>query len=189
MHFMMTTEFAAKLQEFVKAGGTLVGTYVNGIVDENFLTYLGPGMDAWLKTYGLEVTETDTLYPEQKNKLEIFGKTYDVCDYCDLIEPETAKTIGTYGDFFYKGTPAVTENKLGKGTAWYLGCRSDDEFLSDFYEKLAQDLNLALDLPVKKLRQKFPSRFAGPKKPTTSSLSTSDTRNKASNFCAGQKTF
>ena len=72
---MMTTEFAAKLQEFVKAGGTLVGTYVNGIVDENFLTYLGPGMDAWLKTYGLEVTETDTLYPEQKNKLEIFGKT------------------------------------------------------------------------------------------------------------------
>lgn len=154
MHFMMTTEFAAKLQEFVKAGGTLVGTYVNGIVDENFLTYLGPGMDAWLKTYGLEVTETDTLYPEQKNKLEIFGKTYDVCDYCDLIEPETAKTIGTYGDCFYKGTPAVTENKLGKGTAWYLGCSSDDEFLSDFYEKLDQDLNLALDLPVKKASSK-----------------------------------
>ena len=69
-------------------------------------------MDAWLETYGLEVTETDTLYPEQKNKLEIFGKTYDVCDYCDLIEPETAKTIGTYGDFFYKGTPAEPKTSL-----------------------------------------------------------------------------
>lgn len=74
MHFMMTTEFAAKLQEFVKAGGTLVGTYVNGIVDENFLTYLGPGMDAWLKTYGLEVTETDTLYLNKRTSLKSSAK-------------------------------------------------------------------------------------------------------------------
>ena len=154
MHFMMTEKFAGKLKKFTEDGGTLVGTYINGIVDENFLTYLGQGMDTWRQIYGLEVTETDTLYPEQKNNLEMFGKTYEVRDYCDLIEPESAEVEGTYGDFFYKGTPAVTRN----GNAWYIGCRTDDGFLADFYGRLCRDLGLDFEIPLEKHSSKVSVR-------------------------------
>lgn len=150
MHFLMRPEFAAKLKAYVQNGGHLVGTYISGVVDGNFLAYQGAGMPDLITTYGLKVTETDTLYPSQRNSLRIFNQKYAVRDYCDLVQLTTAKALGTYGEDFYADTPAVTCNQLGSGQADYVACRTDADFLQKFYHRLVQRLQLQAELPIQK---------------------------------------
>ncbi|KRM75172.1 beta-galactosidase [Secundilactobacillus collinoides] len=150
MHFMMSETFAAKLQAYVEQGGTLVGTYITGIVDKDNLAYLGGWPAALHKTYGIEFEETDTLYPKQHNTLKAFNKRYETRDYDELITVDTANVVGTYQEDYYAGQPGVTDNKLGKGRAYYLAARASDDFLTDFYTKLNEKLELKLALPIEK---------------------------------------
>lgn len=51
---------------------------------------------------------------------------------CDLIHltGKNARSLAKYGSEFYAGVPAITENKAGQGTAWYVGSRLDHDGLS-----------------------------------------------------------
>lgn len=153
MHFLMSTTFAEKLSDYVKQGGCLVGTYITGVVDSEFLTYQNSWPKGLQDSYGIEIQETDTLYPEQKNTILMNDKNYEVKDYCEVIKLKNAQMLGTYQDDFYKETPAVTKNKHGKGIAYYQGCRLDEEFLTDFYQGVIQELNLKKVLSVKKMNE------------------------------------
>ncbi|WP_048001068.1 beta-galactosidase [Lactiplantibacillus herbarum] len=150
MHFMMSHAFAAKLKAYVEQGGHLVGTYITGVVDENFLAYQGDGLADLQATYGISVQETDTLYPQQHNALTAYHQAYQINDYCDVVDLATAQSVGTYQKDFYAGTPAVTKNTLGTGTAHYLAARTGTDFLAAFYEQLATTLQLKLPLPIAK---------------------------------------
>lgn len=154
MHFMMSAAFAAKLKAYVEQGGHLVGTYITGVVDRDFLAYQGDGLADLQATYGLKVQETDTLYPQQHNALTAYHQAYQINDYCDVIETTTAETLGTYQKDFYAGTPAVTKNTLGNGSAYYLAARTDTDFLAAFYEQLAIQLELKPSLPITKATPK-----------------------------------
>lgn len=150
MHFMMTTAFAARLKAYVAQGGHLVGTYITGVVDRDFLAYQGGWLPDLQAVYGVTVTETDTYYPEQHNQLKAFGQTYQINDYSDLLTVKTAEVLGTYQQDFYAGTAALTKHQLGKGTAYYLAARMDNAGLADFYQRVVAALNLAPAMPIQK---------------------------------------
>lgn len=154
MHFMMSAQFATKLKAYVQQGGHLIGTYITGVVDHDFLAYQGDGLADLEATYGIKVQETDTLYPQQHNALTAYHQAYQVNDYCDVVETTTAQVLGTYQKDFYAGTPAVTVNQLGQGAAYYLAARTDTDFLDAFYERLATSLALKPALPVIKANAK-----------------------------------
>jgi beta-galactosidase len=48
----------------------------------------------------------------------------------DLVLPQGAEVVGTYGADFYAGTAAVTRNRVGEGEAWYVGTCLDGEGLA-----------------------------------------------------------
>lgn len=150
MHFLMTSEFATKLKRYVENGGILIGTYISGIVDQNFLSHMNGWPVELQEIYGINVKETDTLYEGQHNQLVFDSEKYDAYDYCDIIENTSAKVIAKYQKDFYAKTPAVTENKLGLGTAYYLACRTDDDFLDKFYGKVVDAFGVSNSLPIKK---------------------------------------
>ncbi|MFC6254134.1 beta-galactosidase [Secundilactobacillus hailunensis] len=150
MHFMMSTKFAEKLQQYVTGGGHLVGTYITGMVDKNFLAYLGGWPKALHETYGIEFSETDTLYPSQHNHIKYQNQSFEVSDYCDLFTVETAKTLAIYQDDFYANYPAITVNDLGDGQAYYLGARTGNDLLSNFYDRLVKQLDLVNTMPISK---------------------------------------
>ena len=150
MHFMMSAAFAAKLKAYVAQGGHLVGTYITGVVDRDFLAYQGDGLADLEATYGIKIQETDTLYPQQHNALSAYHQVYQVNDYCDVVGTTTAKTVGTYQKDFYAGTPALTKNQLGQGSAYYIAARTEPDFLQAFYERLATRLALKPDLAMTK---------------------------------------
>ena len=138
-----------RIEQYVAQGGTAVATYATGYVNETDLCYLGGFPGNRLKdVFGLTADEIDTLYPADKNTVLWNGQTYDVIDYCELITPTTAESLGYYGADFYKGMPALLKNSYRSGMAYYIGCRDTGELTDKLYAMLLQELKIkSYDLP------------------------------------------
>ncbi|WP_439818959.1 beta-galactosidase [Weissella paramesenteroides] len=142
MHFMMTEEFANKLRAYVAQGGTIVGTYITGQVDERYLAYLGGWPKALRDVYGVDPLETDTLYPTQQVVVADGQKKFQAHDYATVLSVDHAIAIANYASEWYAETPAITQNQYGNGQAYYIGTRFDSDFMVAFYDTLVTQLDL-----------------------------------------------
>lgn len=154
MLYMYRNGFAKKLRDFVEQGGTLVSTYWSGIVDDTDLCFLGgwPG-DGMMDVFGIWNEEIDALYDGETNVMELresvdgLRESYTLRELCEIIHLRGAKALAAYGQDFYAGSPVLTENQFGKGTAYYVAARAEDGFQEDFYRMLVKKLGIrrALD--------------------------------------------
>lgn len=142
MMYMMTEESMDTFNTYVKSGGVLVGSYLSGLVNETDLTYLGRWPKTLQKTYGIDAKEIDTLYPKDRNSIKFGNESFEVVDYCTIIEAKGAEVLAKYEGDFYKNTPAITKNNLEKGKAYFIGARTNQEFLSKFYDEIVKDLDI-----------------------------------------------
>jgi beta-galactosidase len=148
MLYMLRPGVAERISDFVQQGGTLVSTYWSGIVDESDLSFLG-GWPGPLRTVlGIWDEEIDALPASRQNAtvptdnpLGIEDE-YTLSDLCALIHVETAEVMATYESDFYAGSPALTVNYFGEGSAYYQAGRMDVASLFDFYGRLAAHLSL-----------------------------------------------
>jgi len=153
MLYMLRPGVAERIEKFVRQGGTLVVTYWSGIVNESDLCFLGGFPGPLRKTLGIWAEEIDALHegqtntviPVAKNGLGLTGR-YQACELCDLIHAESAQVLAKYGTDFYKGRPALTASRLGKGRAYYIASRNDDRFHDNFYGSLVSQLGLKRSL-------------------------------------------
>ena len=149
MNYLYRKGYAEALRQFVENGGTLVGTYWSGIVDDTDLCCLGgmPGQ-GMMEVFGIWNEETDALYEGETNTLVpetgsgLPQKAYEVRELCALVHAQGAQVLAAYGSDFYQGTPALTVHPYGKGQAYYVAARTGLDFLRDFYEKLRLELAL-----------------------------------------------
>lgn len=149
MLYMVRPGVAERLSAFVEAGGTLIATYLTGMVDENDLCFLGGFPGPLRKLLGIWAEEIDALPPNDTNavafvpdnSLGLSGE-YAARDLCDLIHAEKAVVLATYQADFYVGRPAVTVNRCGQGRAYYIASRNEQRFTDDFYRCLCQDLDI-----------------------------------------------
>ena len=142
MLYLLSKSTMKKLQSYTENGGTLVSTYLTGIVDDTDLAHLGGWPTELTDLFGLSVKENDTLYPKQKNGITFKDQVFTVQDYCSLLQINTAQILGVYQEDFYRGQAAVTVNSFGKGSAYYLGARTNLDFLESFYDELCRKLGL-----------------------------------------------
>lgn len=140
MMYMMTEETMDRFRDYVKNGGVLVGSYLSGLVNETDLTYLGGWPKTLQEIYGIDMKEIDTLYPKDKNIIKFGNESFEVVDYCTIIEAKEAEVLAKYEEDFYKNTPAITKNKLELGTAYFIGARTNQDFLETFYDNIVKDL-------------------------------------------------
>jgi beta-galactosidase len=148
MLYMLREGVAAKFEAFVRQGGTLVMTYLTGLVNDSDLTFIG--RSPLQSLLGLWVEETDVLYahtpqeirPIQDNNWGLAG-SYPVSHYADVIHLDSAVPLATYDNDYYAGQPALTANDFGDGRAIYLAARPDQSFLTDFYQALSRQLTLS----------------------------------------------
>lgn len=158
MLYLCREETGRKLERFVENGGTLVATYWSGIVDEHDLCHLGGFPGPLRKVLGIWAEEIEGLYDEDRNGLKLMDGNalglegvYESGELCELVHAEQAEVLGVYTDSFYAGRPALTVNHLGKGKAYYMATRLRDDFLNDFYQRIAAEAGLVraieTDLP------------------------------------------
>ena len=144
MLYLLRGGIAEKLRRFVAEGGTLVGTYWSGVVDENDLCFLGdcPG-DGLMSVYGIRAEEIDGLYDGEFNHMEACShhllrhERYKLTELCERIHLEGAKVLARYMEDFYAGEPALTVNHYGEGSAYYLAAKAGMKFYRDFYSAVA----------------------------------------------------
>lgn len=157
MLFMLKPGVADRLDAFVKSGGTLVLTYLSGVVNETELVFRGGWPGGGLrKLAGIWSEEIDALYPNPPqrivptsgNALGLTGE-FAVQDYCERVHPEGAAVLSTYKNDFYAGMPALTVNKYGAGQVYYLAARpTADGMLDPFTRGLVSQMRIARCLDV-----------------------------------------
>ncbi|MGG4032929.1 beta-galactosidase [Paenibacillus cisolokensis] len=142
--YMAKPGYAAKLEAYVAGGGAFVTTFFSGIVNENDLIVLGGYPGELRKLLGIWVEETDALFPGDANTIVMrqgtagLAGTYSCGLLCDLLHPEGAETEAVYGGDFYRGMPALTRNRFGKGEAWYIASDPEEAFLDAFFGRLIE---------------------------------------------------
>ena len=120
--YMVKDGVAERLEAYVQAGGTLITTYMSGIVGQSDNVHLGGYPGPLRKMAGVWVEEIDALAPEQRNKIRFADGTEEECRLvCDLMHLEGAEEIAQYESDFYAGMTAVAKNQFGKGTVYYVG--------------------------------------------------------------------
>jgi beta-galactosidase len=68
---------------------------------------------------------------------------FRVRDYQDVIHPGTARVLARFRGGLAEGKPAVTVNRCGKGSAWYLGGRLDLPALSVLHGMICREAELS----------------------------------------------
>lgn len=144
MLYMVRDGFAEKAEQYVEQGGTFVTTYMSGIVDRHDLVF-AEGFPGPLKSLlGIWAEEVDSLYPEEARELVTNeGTRYQAHDYCELIHAVDAEVLARFQSDFYEGQPAVTVNRKGAGSAYYIASRNEARFQDDFFAGLMKELDIA----------------------------------------------
>lgn len=140
---------AAKIRDFVEQGGTVVATPRTGVKQTNnqchMLQLPGPLADL----FGVRVAEYDPVGTIMHTIRDESGNRF-ACDlWNDLLETSSAEPIAWHAESFYKGTPAVTRNRLGSGQAYYVGTFPEEAYLRTLFGKIAGEIGLEewTDLP------------------------------------------
>ncbi len=139
---------AARLEQYVQAGGTLVLTPRSGVKDEaNAVVNLPlPGLLA--EVCGITVAEYDSLSADISQSVKFIAsglKKLGTCAarvWCDILEPAGAQVLAAYTADYYAGRPAITLNQYGKGQAVYVGTFGDVSLYQALFGWLVLKLNI-----------------------------------------------
>lgn len=145
MLMLSTEEEQKNLEDYTKRGGHLVLTFRSGIKDmyNNMLQETVPGCFSELA--GIEIEDYDPLLEKSTEISGVFGKG-KASMWCDIIKPVTAKTLGIYTSDFYNGVPCFTENNVGAGSVYYVGCDLDQEAQKMLSVYLGRKSGIHMDL-------------------------------------------
>ncbi|RIQ13269.1 beta-galactosidase trimerization domain-containing protein, partial [Salmonella enterica] len=145
--YMVRDGFSERAEAFVRAGGYFVATYWSGIVNETDLCHPGGFPGPLRPLLGIWAEEIDSLSDEQSNEVKALPDSglkggWRARELCEVIHPEGAEVLACYTDDFYAGYPALTQNHVGKGRAFYVASRNDDAFHQAFTAMLVVLLKL-----------------------------------------------
>jgi beta-galactosidase len=134
---LLKGDVAARLEGVVARGGSVLATFWSGRVDEDDNAFLMDVPGPLARMFGLRVEETDSGEPGAVNPVTLRMSAgsggeavVDGTLVFEVIVPDGAETVGTYGSDFYAGAPAVTRHRpdgATGGEAWYVGTALDDD--------------------------------------------------------------
>lgn len=146
--YMVKAGVAQALEAFAQAGGTLVTGFMSGIVDESDNVHLGGYPGPLRRLCGVWVEEFDALEPGRTNAVRFADGTQAGCGLlCDLMHLEGAQAIAEYAGDFYAGMPAVTRNRFGRGSAYYIGTGLERSALDTVLDLAAEAAGIRPLLP------------------------------------------
>lgn len=149
--FVTSPELVRKLSEFVRQGGVLILTYRSGVKNQHnvFTTKTLPGPFAAMA--GIAIHDYDPEVGQPQSIVMPDDTHYPAKVWFDVLTPKTAEVIARYGKNYYSGKPAVTVNRFGRGSVFYVGTEPEAE---PFYNRLAAQaasragLDLGPELPA-----------------------------------------
>jgi len=136
---------ADKVKAFVNNGGTFLTNFSSCMVDENESVFEGGYPGPLRDVMGFWVEEFESILEGVDNSVKFTGEfdgikgKYKASIWADILRLDTANSLGKWTEDFYKGETCITENKFGKGKAYYIGTELGVGFYKLFLAKLCQD--------------------------------------------------
>jgi len=150
--YLLTDSSAARFENYVSNGGRLVVSYLSGIVDQDNSIRLGGYPGALRNVLGAWSEEMHPLAAaEDRIKLTTPDGGTSSADYwTEHLHAESAEVLVSYSSGRLAGSPAVTRNFFGQGSAMYLSARIDDDLLKRLLddETLAAGVRPELNAPA-----------------------------------------
>ena len=133
--YLVSDEQAANITGFIAGGGHALITFFSGIVDEDDRVRLGGYPGAFREALGITVEEFSPLLP---GRLVALDSGATACLWTERLHLAGAEAIARYVDGPLPGTPAVTRNAHGAGTAWYVATALESGAYRDLMRTVAQ---------------------------------------------------
>lgn len=143
--YVRSRKTVENLHAFAQNGGIVLLTARSGVKDENNNCIMQPLPCDYADMTGCWVEEYDAI-GNGKIAVEMEGQRYEATHWCDIIRPEGARVLAVYGEKFYAGKPAITQNTYGKGTVYYVGTVG----LPDLCSRLAEQMLELVEVPYRK---------------------------------------
>ncbi len=141
--YLLRAGDAANLNDYVRGGGTLVVSFFAAIVDENDAVHPG-GFGAPLEpALGVRVEEHLPLREGALTSVDLDGATLSADIWHEHLVVTTAQARATYVDGPGAGMPAITRNRHGAGTGWYISTRPDAAGLAAVFAEIYADAGIA----------------------------------------------
>ncbi|MFD6278972.1 beta-galactosidase [Streptomyces sp. NPDC060209] len=131
---------AARIAGAARAGASVLITFFSGIVDENDHVRLGGYPGAFRDLLGVRSEEFHPLQDDEVLTLDD-GTRADL--WSEKTHLEGANAVRTWADGPLAGLPAVTRNSVGRGNAWYVATRPDDDGVAGVVEALLAEADVA----------------------------------------------
>lgn len=152
--YIATSEQAAALESFVRAGGRLVVGPFSAVVDQTETVHPHGAPGPLHKLLGIDVDEPWPLADGAVGRIDYGDRLVDNTVWSEwlVVDPETT-VRGRYASGDLNGRPAVTRAAAGDGAAWYIsGVLDDDGMVAVFRDVFAEvgvpvraDIDLALE--------------------------------------------
>ncbi|WP_433043026.1 beta-galactosidase [Dactylosporangium sp. CS-033363] len=130
--YLVHDGFAAALEEFTEAGGTVVISFFSGVVDRDNQVRQPAYPGAFRRLIGAYIDEYWPAREGETFEVEFADGTTATADWWqDSLHPETATVLGEYTTGDLAGRPALIRNDFGAGRVVYLGTRLEPSALRD----------------------------------------------------------
>ena len=124
--YLVSDAAAANLAAYVEQGGNLVMSFFSGIVDSNEHIRLGGYPQPFIRVLGMQVIDWVPLGDGDEVAVKFADGPDAAGDiWAELIETQGAEVLATFASSHLSGRPAVTLNRIGKGSAEYVGTQLD----------------------------------------------------------------
>lgn len=141
--YLVNERAVENINHYVANGGTLTMSFFSGIVDENDQIRLGGYPAPFQEMLGL-VVEEYAPYSETQSDTACTtdNKQFRCSLWSDIIRLKNAQAIAKFEQDYYAGSPAVTRNAFGKGTAFYVGTVPDPSGMAWLMEQVCETANI-----------------------------------------------
>ena len=143
---MAAKETVEKCEAFVRKGGCLLLSFHTGMREWTTGRTEKPLPGLFRKMSGVRVEEFDSLNEGRQVMIKGSFGTGKASVWCDILAADTAEVKAVYESHFYAGSPAITENRFGKGRVCYVGCDLDEEALSGLFREIVGECGLPVSL-------------------------------------------
>lgn len=147
--YAASEELLERLQEYVKRGGNLLTSFKTGFANENVKVSHEVQPHVLHECLGIKYHQF-TIPKNVGLSGVVSGEGACANQFMELLETDTAEVLASYEHYNWSAYAAITKNHYGKGTAIYLGTKTDDATLKKVLVQFLEEADVEL------LEEKFP---------------------------------
>lgn len=142
LQYLMNPMLEKKYKEYVQKGGHLILTMRTGVKNENNICMSDRELPGALgDLLGIEVLDYDCLR-DTSVQVKLKDKIFAAEKWSDIIKLHSARAIAEYASEFYRGSPAITVNRYGKGLAYYVGTEPSENLMDVLCKKISKNAKI-----------------------------------------------